>query len=125
MRKHNQSKNYFISVDNAYPNRSKTKKKKMLQKFSYILDRVALSIDCGNTNHIGRDTWYNFMKFLQNGVSDYVNECKDQYRQSKQYYNIRVKIFLGSCNHTKVPLNTDRRIHVCVCVNTHPTLQCL
>ena len=59
----------------------------MLQKFSYILDRVALSIDCGNNNHVGRDAWYNFMKFLQNAVSDHVNECKDQYRESKQYYN--------------------------------------
>ena len=65
------------------------------------MDRLAVSISCGNTNHVGRDAWYRFFDNLQDCVSDHVNGLKETYRKSEynfliQYKNIHFYMYVYS-----------------------------
>ena len=73
----------FFSVADAYPRKNSMELKKKLQEVTYVMDRIAVSISLGNTNHVGRDAWYRFFDQLQECVSDYVNNLKEVYRTSQ------------------------------------------
>ena len=51
----------------------------MKREFTYIVDRMALSLALGNTNEIGRDSCNAFFGMVNTSVTEFVNGINDEF----------------------------------------------
>ena len=59
---------------------SEIEKKEAVAQFTYILNRIPLSLYNGNTNQIGRDAWNGLVEQIVKGVTRYVNKLNEDFK---------------------------------------------
>ena len=77
----------FIQVADACRYKEEIKIKKSVKDFSYAIQWICQSLHFGNTDQIGRNAWNGFIKYIQNGVANFVNKCNNKYKQNDQHIN--------------------------------------
>ena len=75
-------------VDAAYSDKTEIERNQIRHDYSYVMDRLCITIAQGSSDFVGRLAWNAWIDLLQKTVASYVNEALYDYKQSNKLLNI-------------------------------------
>ena len=79
---------YVFPVDEAYNDKTEIERNQIRHDFSYVMDRLCITIARGSSDFVGRLAWNAWIDLLQKTVASYVNEALYDYKQSNKLLQI-------------------------------------